>query len=79
MCGAIPSLPQYAFMAWYSVKAQGQLYIYLYLNISVSELTEGLSFSWVILRDIYSNFVASRLVCANDNSLRENKYPNGRH
>jgi hypothetical protein len=30
MSGAIPSLPQYAFMAWCSVKAQGQLYIYLY-------------------------------------------------
>jgi hypothetical protein len=29
MRGAIPSLPQYAFMAWCSVKAQGQLYIYL--------------------------------------------------
>jgi hypothetical protein len=31
MSGAIPTLPQYAFMAWCSVKAQGQLYIYLYL------------------------------------------------
>jgi hypothetical protein len=31
MSGAIPSLPQYASMAWCSVKAQGQLYIYLYL------------------------------------------------
>jgi hypothetical protein len=27
--GAIPSLPQYAFMAWCSVKAQGKLYLYL--------------------------------------------------
>jgi hypothetical protein len=26
----IPPLPQYAFMAWCSVKAQGQLYLYLY-------------------------------------------------
>jgi len=25
MLGAIPPLPQYAFMAWCSVKAQGQL------------------------------------------------------
>jgi hypothetical protein len=36
MRGAIPPLPQYAFMAWCSVqkKAQGQLYLYLYfLNI----------------------------------------------
>jgi hypothetical protein len=33
MSGAIPPLPQYSFMAWCSVKAQGQLYFtlpYLY-------------------------------------------------
>jgi hypothetical protein len=30
MSGAIPPLPEYASMAWCSVKAQGQLYIYLY-------------------------------------------------
>jgi hypothetical protein len=29
MCGAIPPLPQYAFMAWFSVEAQGQLCLYL--------------------------------------------------
>jgi hypothetical protein len=29
MRGAIPPLPQYAFMAWCSVKAQGQLKILL--------------------------------------------------
>jgi hypothetical protein len=29
MSGAIPPLPQYAFMAWCSVKAQGQLYLLL--------------------------------------------------
>jgi hypothetical protein len=27
--GDIPPLPHYAFMAWCSVKAQGQLYLYL--------------------------------------------------
>jgi len=27
MSGAIPLLPQYAFMAWCSVKAEGQLYL----------------------------------------------------
>jgi len=27
MSGAVPPLPQYAFMAWCSVKAQGQLYL----------------------------------------------------
>jgi hypothetical protein len=30
MSGAIPTLPQYAFMAWCSVKAQGQLYLIFY-------------------------------------------------
>jgi hypothetical protein len=30
MSGAIHPLPQYAFMAWCLVKAQGQLYLYLY-------------------------------------------------
>jgi hypothetical protein len=30
MSGAIPPLPQYAFMAWLSVKAQGQIYLYIY-------------------------------------------------
>jgi hypothetical protein len=30
MSGAISPLPQYAFMAWCSVKAQGQLYLYHY-------------------------------------------------
>jgi hypothetical protein len=29
MHGAIHLLPQYAFVAWWSVKAQGQLYLYL--------------------------------------------------
>jgi len=29
MSGAIPSFPQYAFMAWCLVKAGGQLYVYL--------------------------------------------------
>jgi hypothetical protein len=29
MSGAIPPLPQYALMAWCSVTARGQLYLYL--------------------------------------------------
>jgi hypothetical protein len=29
MSGAVPPLAQYAFMAWCSAKAQGQLYLYL--------------------------------------------------
>jgi hypothetical protein len=32
MCGAIPPLPQYAFMARCSVKAQGELYLYKVRN-----------------------------------------------
>jgi len=32
MRGAIPSLSQYAFMAWCSVKAQGQRNLYLYIR-----------------------------------------------
>jgi hypothetical protein len=30
MSGGIPPFPQYALMAWCSVKAQEQLYLYLY-------------------------------------------------
>jgi hypothetical protein len=30
MSVATPPLPEYAFMAWCLVKAQGQLYLYLY-------------------------------------------------
>jgi hypothetical protein len=33
MRGAVPPLPQYAFMAWCSVKAQGQLYLLLLLYV----------------------------------------------
>jgi len=36
MSGAVPLLTQYAFMEWYSVKAQGQLYLYLYLYFMTS-------------------------------------------
>jgi len=31
MSGAIPPIPQYVFMAWCLVKAQGQLYLTFYL------------------------------------------------
>jgi hypothetical protein len=34
MSGAILPFPQYAFMAWCSVKAQGQLYVYLSLSLT---------------------------------------------
>jgi hypothetical protein len=36
MGGAVPPLPQYAFMAWCSVGgAQGQLYLYLFIIIII--------------------------------------------
>jgi hypothetical protein len=38
MSGAIHLFPQYVFMAWCSVKAQGQLYFYLYLYLFCSLL-----------------------------------------
>jgi hypothetical protein len=37
MSGAIRPLPQYALMAWCSVKAQGQLYLLVIKNIDVIE------------------------------------------
>jgi hypothetical protein len=36
MSGAIPPLLQYSFMAWCLVKAQGQLYLYLYSNSDIN-------------------------------------------
>jgi len=43
MSGAIPLLPQYAFMAWCSVKAQGQLYLYI-SPISLGEHCTSVTF-----------------------------------
>jgi hypothetical protein len=43
MSGAIPSLPQCAFMAWCSVKAQGLLYLYLYITLPLHNCNEGSS------------------------------------
>jgi hypothetical protein len=33
MSGAIPPFPQYAFMPWCSVKAQGQLYFFFSIQL----------------------------------------------
>jgi len=38
MCVAIPPLPQYASVAWCSVKAQRQLYLYLYKICRFAEI-----------------------------------------
>jgi hypothetical protein len=35
-CGDVTPLPQYAFMAWCSVKAQGQLYLLPYFTMQSS-------------------------------------------
>jgi hypothetical protein len=51
MCGATPPLPQYTFMAWCSVKAQGQLYLYLVVILS-SPTTS--SFKWFLLFLLYA-------------------------
>jgi len=40
MSGSMPPLLQYAFMAWCSVKAQGQLYLYLTGTIPSTLLTD---------------------------------------
>jgi hypothetical protein len=40
MCGAIPPFAQYAFMAWCSVKAQGQLYLYLDISLNIYHITK---------------------------------------
>jgi hypothetical protein len=41
MRGALPSLSQNTFMAWCSVKALGQLYLYIYLDIIFEEAKEN--------------------------------------
>jgi len=41
MGGAVPTLPQYAFTAWCSLKTQEQLYLYIYVLIGL--------FSWTCL------------------------------
>jgi hypothetical protein len=38
MGGAIPPLPQYALIAWCSVKAQGQLYLFI-VDVFCTELS----------------------------------------
>jgi hypothetical protein len=53
MSGAIPPLPQYAFLAWCSVKAQGQLYLLPLVNILEIEISVLFS----ILFNMLYNFV----------------------
>jgi hypothetical protein len=46
MRGGIPPLPQYAFMAWCSVKAEGQLYFYHTLGIRRSIFLHNVENCW---------------------------------
>jgi hypothetical protein len=70
MSGAVPPFPQYAFMAWCSVKAQRQLYLYflpltsfigipnstrILYNTSTSLLTESYAFSKSVT-DVLSHY-----------------------
>jgi hypothetical protein len=47
MCGAIPPLLQYAFMAWCSVKAQGQLYLYITIGCGISDKMQNIQINAV--------------------------------
>jgi hypothetical protein len=47
MSGAIHPLPQYAFMAWCLVKAQGQLYLFFFLPLSVIEFHRNFAFHFM--------------------------------
>jgi len=55
MSGAIPPLPQYAFMSWCSVKVQGQLtfYLYIYYRYGIGKLN--------VVEDVFNIF------CNNNN------------
>jgi hypothetical protein len=55
MSGAIISLPQYAFMAWCSVKRKAQAQLYLYLSASES-ITATSLFHFIISKYISSTF-----------------------
>jgi hypothetical protein len=71
MSGAIPPLLQYAFMAWSSVKAQGQLYLYRHEIFHVfmnSSLVFSFSVWKVILFTPWSR-VLQKLTVTQSNSL----------
>jgi len=42
MRGAIPPLPQYAFMKWCSVKGQGQINIFTFYGLCGSDLKQNI-------------------------------------
>jgi hypothetical protein len=58
MRGAIPSRPQYVFIAWCSVKAQGQLYLYLSFTFIIGK--EGQIDNWGLDNIVYIQTVKGR-------------------
>jgi hypothetical protein len=57
MRGAISPLPQHVFMVWCSVKAQKQLYLYLYLtNVHLKTETDPVS-ETLCLKTLYEDKV----------------------
>jgi hypothetical protein len=60
MSGTIPPLPQYALMAWCSVKTQGQLYLYLsYFHFPICLYGRGYVFIiWYLVK---SKFIVTLL------------------
>jgi hypothetical protein len=54
MRGAIPSLPQYIFMAWCLVKAQEQLYLYLTNSVNYFSVFQVAVFQQVFLQNFVS-------------------------
>jgi hypothetical protein len=44
MSGTVLPLPQYGFMAWFLVKAEGQLYLNLYIYFIIVIITELVEF-----------------------------------
>jgi len=48
MSGAIPPLPQYAVLAWCSVKVQGQLYLFTFIFSVQNDMKQGDTLSWLI-------------------------------
>jgi len=68
MRGAIRLLPQYSFLVWCSIKAQGQLYLYFYIPVYL-QLSEGITIevlslsSYVILEIFLELFLWNRFQC----------------
>jgi len=67
MGGAIPPLPQYAFMAWRSVKAQGQLLI-----INCEPRTTGWEHWVYIIKTVATRVISEMSILVQDNEMSKN-------